>query len=301
MQLQAGCFKLAAMKKRGLGRGLDALLGSSTAQDASAGNKADAGLREIAVDLIDRSPYQPRVDFNEEALQELADSIRAQGVIQPVVVRPNLSTPGRFELIAGERRWRAAQLAGLHEVPTVIREVDDQDAMAMSLIENIQRQALNPIEEAVALNRLIDEFGLTHEQTAEAVGRSRAAVSNMLRLLNLELGVKTMLEQGKLEMGHARALLGLRGGAQFKAAQEVEHKGLSVRETERLVKKVSSPTAVKPSTVKIADPDTQRLEQDLSAKLGARVQFQTAKGGKGKLVISYNSNDELDGILEHIK
>ncbi len=293
------------MKKRGLGRGLDALLGSSVLSD-TAGAKSDqtgssAGLQEVAVDLIDRSPFQPRVDFNEEALQELADSIRAQGVIQPIVVRPKLSSPGRFELIAGERRWRAAQLAGLHQIPTVIREVDDQAAMAMSLIENIQRQQLNPIEEAVALNRLIDEFGLTHEQTATAVGRSRAAVSNMLRLLNLEPGVKAMLEKGEIEMGHARALLGLRGGVQFKAAQDVAHKGRSVRETEKLVKRIGSPDAVKASTVKIVDPDTERLEQDLSAKLGAKVQFQSSKGGKGKLVISYNSMDELDGILNHIK
>lgn len=291
------------MKKRGLGRGLDALLGSSALSNtpmAQTGSSA-AGLQEVAVDLVDRSPFQPRVDFNEEALQELADSIRAQGVIQPIVVRPKLSSPGRFELIAGERRWRAAQLAGLHQIPTVIREVDDQAAMAMSLIENIQRQQLNPIEEAVALNRLIDEFGLTHEQTATAVGRSRAAVSNMLRLLNLEPGVKSMLEKGEIEMGHARALLGLRGGVQFKAAQDVAHKGLSVRETEKLVKRIGSPTAVKASTVKIVDPDTERLEQGLSEKLGAKVQFQSSKGGKGKLVISYNSMDELDGILNHIK
>ncbi|MGD8785029.1 MAG: ParB/RepB/Spo0J family partition protein [Thioalkalispiraceae bacterium] len=293
------------MKKRGLGRGLDALLGSTTLSDTpqKTGQPAAtqlSGLKDIDVDLIDRSPYQPREDFNEEALQELADSIRAQGVIQPIVVRPKLSTPGRFELIAGERRWRAAQLAGLHQIPTVVREVDDQAAMAMALIENIQRQQLNPIEEAAALNRLIDEFGLTHEQTAEAVGRSRAAVSNMLRLLNLEPGVKAMLEKGEIEMGHARALLALRGGAQFKAAQDVEHKGLSVRETEKLVKKLGSPDAIKKSAVKIVDPDTERLEQDLSEKLGARVHFQSGKGGKGKLVIHYNSMDELEGILDHI-
>ena len=292
------------MKKRGLGRGLDALLGGGSRDDTPVKNRTDTdsgGLREVAVDLIDRSPYQPRADFNEEALQELADSIRAQGVIQPVVVRPNPKKAGRFELIAGERRWRAAQLAGLHEVPTVIRDVDDQAAMAMALIENIQRQALNPIEEAEALNRLIDEFGLTHEQTAEAVGRSRAAVSNMLRLLNLEVGVKAMLQKGQLEMGHARALLGLSGGAQFKAAQEVEAKGLSVRETERLVKNAGMPPAAKPGSGSRSDPDTQRLEDELSEKLGAKVKFQTGKGGKGKLVISYNSIDELDGILEHIK
>jgi ParB family chromosome partitioning protein len=291
------------MKKRaGLGKGLDALLGTSTVTDDKPVASASAGgLRELAVDLISRSPYQPRNNFNEEALQELADSIRAQGVVQPVVVRPAAGKPGHYELIAGERRWRAAQLAGLHEVPAVIRDVDDQAAMAMALIENIQRQQLNPIEEAVALNRLIDEFGLTHEQTAEAVGRSRAAVSNTLRLLNLEEGVKALLSEGQLEMGHARALLALSGGAQFKAAREVAAKGLSVRETERLVKKLANPGAPKKTTTTTLDPDTRRLQDDLSEKLGAKVQFQTGKAGKGKLVIHYNSLDELDGILGHIK
>ena len=291
------------MKKRaGLGKGLDALLGTSTvSEDKPVASTASSGLRELAVDLISRSPYQPRNNFNEEALQELADSIRAQGVVQPVVVRPAAGKPGHYELIAGERRWRAAQLAGLHEVPAVIREVDDQAAMAMALIENIQRQQLNPMEEAVALNRLIDEFGLTHEQTAEAVGRSRAAVSNTLRLLNLEEGVKALLSEGQLEMGHARALLGLSGGAQFKAAREVANKGLSVRETERLVKKLVNPVAPKKTTAVALDPDTRRLQDDLSEKLGAKVQFQTGKAGKGKLVIHYNSLDELDGILGHIK
>lgn len=289
------------MKKRGLGRGLDALLGSAAVPEQPAQGKYVAGLRELPVDLIERSRYQPRADFNEEALQELADSIRAQGVIQPVVVRPLAGQPNRYELIAGERRWRAAQLAGLHEVPAVVREVDDQAAMAMALIENIQRQALNPIEEAVALNRLIDEFGLTHEETADAVGRSRAAVSNMLRLLNLEAEVKAMVEHGELEMGHARALLGLRNGPQIKAAHQVVSRGLSVRETERLVKKLGDPAASQHSTVRRVDPDTQRLQDELSEKLGARVLFQPGKGGKGKLVISYNSLDELDGILDHIK
>lgn len=290
------------MKKRGLGRGLDALLGSAAVTEQTPQSKDMAGLRELPVDLIQRSRYQPRADFNEEALQELADSIRAQGVIQPVVVRPLAGQPNRFELIAGERRWRAAQLAGLHEVPAVVRDVDDQAAMAMALIENIQRQALNPIEEAVALNRLIDEFGLTHEQTADAVGRSRAAVSNMLRLLNLEAEVKAMVEHRELEMGHARALLALRGGPQIKAAHQVASRGLSVRETERLVKKLGSPgTASQSSHAAKVDPDTRRLQDELSEKLGAKVLFQPGKGGKGKLVISYNSLDELDGILEHIK
>ena len=292
------------MKKRGLGRGLDALLGSgSLGSDTAPAPVAHAsdGLRQLPVDLIDRSPYQPRSNFNEEALQELADSIRAQGVVQPIVVRPRPGKTGRFELIAGERRWRAAQLAGLHEVPAIVREdVDDQAAMAMALIENIQRQALNPMEEAVALNRLIEEFGLTHEQTADAVGRSRAAVSNMLRLLNLEEGVKALLSDGNIEMGHARALLGLSGGAQFKAAREVAERGLSVRETERLVKKLANPAPAK-AVAHTKDPDTQRLENDLSERLGARVHFQTGKSGKGKVVIEFNSLDELDGILSHIK
>ena len=291
------------MKKRGLGRGLDALLGNSSLNDTASVpvTKSGDGLRQLPVDLVDRSPFQPRSNFNEEALQELADSIRAQGVVQPIVVRPRPGKTGRFELIAGERRWRAAQLAGLHEVPAIVREdVDDQAAMAMALIENIQRQALNPMEEAVALNRLIDEFGLTHEQTADAVGRSRAAVSNMLRLLNLEAGVKALLSEGQIEMGHARALLGLTGGAQFKAAKDVAERGLSVRETERLVKKLAHPETAKHVT-KSKDPDTQRLENDLSEKLGAKVHFQTGKGGKGKVVIEYNSLDELDGILSHIK
>jgi ParB family chromosome partitioning protein len=289
------------MKKRGLGRGLDALLGNAGIPEQSPQTRELTGLRELPVDLIERSRYQPRADFNEEALQELADSIRAQGVIQPVVVRPLEGQANRYELIAGERRWRAAQLAGLHEVPAVIREVDDQAAMAMALIENIQRQALNPIEEAVALNRLIGEFGLTHEQTAEAVGRSRAAVSNMLRLLNLEPEVKALVEQRELEMGHARALLGLRGAAQIRAARHVIDKGLSVRETERLVKKQSEPTTKTAHAASGLDPDTRRLQDELSERLGAKVQFQTAKGGKGKLIIQYNSLDELDGILGHIK
>ncbi|MBI1424030.1 MAG: ParB/RepB/Spo0J family partition protein [Gammaproteobacteria bacterium] len=289
------------MKKRGLGRGLDALLGSAGIPEQTPATKDLAGLRELPVDLIERSRYQPRADFNEEALQELADSIRAQGVIQPIVVRPLAGHPNRYELIAGERRWRAAQLAGLHEVPAVVREVDDQAAMAMALIENIQRQALNPIEEAVALNRLIGEFGLTHEQTAEAVGRSRAAVSNMLRLLNLEADVKTMVEQRQLEMGHARALLALRGAAQIRAARHVVDKGLSVRETERLVKKQGEPKPQAESAARTLDPDTQRLQDELSERLGAKVHFQAAKGGKGKLIIQYNSLDELDGILSHIK
>jgi ParB family chromosome partitioning protein len=288
------------MKKRGLGRGLDTLLGSAT-EPASVEEAKVSGsdLRHLDVDLIERSRYQPRQDFDQSALQELADSIRAQGVVQPVVVRPLGSQAGRYELIAGERRWRAAQLAGLHEIPAVVREVDDQAAMAMALIENIQREALNPIEEATALHRLIEEFGLTHQETAEAVGRSRASVTNLLRLLSLDPSVKHLLETHELEMGHARALLGLQGSQQSEAARQVVSKGLSVRETEHLVRKLSHPKPRK--TAARLDADTERLQNDLSERLGAKVQLQPGTKGKGKVVIHYNSLDELDGILEHIK
>ncbi len=290
-----------ASKKRGLGRGLDQLLGipSEKAGAAAAESAAEGDLRNLPVDVIRKGRYQPRHEIAEEALQELADSIRAQGVVQPVVVRPLPEGGGHYELIAGERRWRAAQLAGLHEIPAVVREVPDQAAMAMGLIENIQREELNPIEEAAALHRLIEEFGLTHQETAEAVGRSRAAVSNLLRLLTLEPKVKQMLEAGELEMGHARALLSLDGAAQIKAAEEVAKRGLSVRETEQLVRRLLKPAEKKPSP-KI-DPDIQRFAEELSEKLGAKVQIQHTPKGKGKLIIQYNSVDELDGILDHIK
>jgi len=301
-----------AGKKRGLGRGLDALLGAASSPPVQ--THAEEGevalpqpdqhpqgdhLRMLPVDVIHKSRYQPRHDFPEETLQELADSIKSQGVIQPVVVRPH-SQAGHFELIAGERRWRASQLAGLHEIPAVVRDVPDQAAMAMGLIENIQREELNPVEEAMALQRLIEEFGLTHQQTADAVGRSRAAVSNLLRLLSLEPAVKQLLEDNELEMGHARALLALQGGAQIEAARQVARRGLSVRETENLVRKLAQPAKPK-KTTQGKDPDIRRFEEDLSEKLGARVQIQSDNKGKGKLVIQYNSLDELDGILAHIK
>ncbi|MFO8025871.1 ParB/RepB/Spo0J family partition protein [Thiohalophilus sp.] len=301
-----------AGKKRGLGRGLDALLGAaasppvqtSTEEGEVALPEPDQHpqgdhLRMLPVDVIHKSRYQPRHDFPEESLQELADSIRAQGVVQPIVVRPH-SQAGHFELIAGERRWRASQLAGLHEIPAVVRDVPDQAAMAMGLIENIQREELNPIEESMALQRLIEEFGLTHQQTADAVGRSRAAVSNLLRLLSLEPAVKELLEAEDLEMGHARALLALQGGAQIEAARQVARRGLSVRETENLVRKLSQPAKPKKAS-EGKDPDIRRFEADLSEKLGAKVQIQADNKGKGKLVIQYNSLDELDGILAHIK
>jgi len=287
-------------KKRGLGRGLDALLGVGHAErenrEAAAGSVAT-----LPVDLIQRGRFQPRRDFNAESLQELADSIRAQGVVQPVVVRP--LPGGRYELIAGERRWRAAQMADLHDIPAVVRDVPDQAAMAMGLIENIQRDDLNPLEEASALQRLLDEFGLTHQDVAEAVGKSRATVTNLLRLLELNEDVKAALEARQLEMGHARALLGLRGGAQSEAARLVVQKGLSVRETEalvrRLLERAEHPPAAR-SQVRL-DPDIRRLQDNLCERLGARVEIRHAKSGKGQLVIAYGSLDELDGILDRIQ
>ena len=294
-----------AAKKRGLGRGLDELLGMGSvttdkAEDREEKTGSQHSLRNLPVDVIQKGRYQPRHEIAQEALQELADSIRAQGVVQPVVVRPLSGQAGKFELIAGERRWRASQLAGLHEIPAVIRDVPDQAAMAMGLIENIQREELNPIEEAAALQRLIEEFGLTHQETAEAVGRSRAAVSNLLRLLTLEPKVKMMLEEGRLEMGHARALLALLGSTQVQAAEVVVAKGLSVRETEHLVRRMQQPSKPKTTQPEL-DPDIRRFQAELSEKLAAKVQIQHSAKGKGKMIIHYNSLDELDGILEHIK
>lgn len=292
-----------AAKRRGLGRNLSGLIsGSAPVKGDAAIDPArapDAELKDVAVDLLQSGKYQPRHDFQQEALEELADSIRAQGVVQPIVIRPIGS--GRYEIIAGERRWRAAQLAGLHSIPAVVRQVEDSAAIAMALIENIQRENLNPLEEASALNRLIDEFQMTHQTAAEAVGRSRASVSNLLRLLELEPGVKTLVEKRELEMGHARALLAIKGGAQLSAARQVAEKGLSVRETEKLVRKWLE-TAAKPAAAKPpVDPDIRQFQNDLSEKLGARVAIQHTAKGKGKLVIQYNSLDELDGILAHIR
>ena len=294
-----------AAKKRGLGRGLDELLGigsvtTDKAEDREEKTGSQHSLRNLPVDVIQKGRYQPRHEIAQEALQELADSIRAQGVVQPVVVRPLSGQAGKYELIAGERRWRASQLAGLHEIPAVVRDVPDQAAMAMGLIENIQREELNPIEEAAALQRLIEEFGLTHQETAEAVGRSRAAVSNLLRLLTLEPKVKMMLEEGRLEMGHARALLALLGSTQVQAAEVVVAKGLSVRETEHLVRRMQQPSKPKTTQPEL-DPDIRRFQAELSEKLAAKVQIQHSAKGKGKMIIHYNSLDELDGILEHIK
>ena len=300
-----------ATKRPSLGRGLEALLGKPTAAsdtDAPApAPRLDEELARIPVDLLQRGRYQPRLDMRPESLQELADSIRAQGVVQPIVIRPLAAQrPGeeiRYEIIAGERRWRAAQMAGLHDIPAVIRRVPDEAAVAMSLIENIQRENLNPLEEARALDRLIREFDMTHQTAADAVGRSRAAVSNLLRLLELADDVKTLVEERQLEMGHARALLGLAAGRQqSEVATLVARKGLSVRETEALVRRMTAQKgqAAEPEPER-RDPNVDRLERSLAEKLGAKVHLQHSTKGKGKLVISYNSLDELDGILEHIQ
>jgi ParB family chromosome partitioning protein len=303
-------------KKPTLGRGLADLLGQSrtiTAADSgspaapvSAKRETDEELARLPLDLLQRGRYQPRLDMRPESLAELADSIRAQGVVQPIVVRP-VGEPDergvqRYEIIAGERRWRAAQQAGLRDIPAVIRRVPDEAAIAMGLIENIQRENLNPLEEARALERLISEFGLTHQLAAEAVGRSRAAVSNLLRLLELPDEVCERLAKRELEMGHARALLGLpQRRAQIEVATLVVGKSLSVRETEALVRHMSQPPRAsadaRPSAV---DPNIRRLQDDLSEKLGAAVAIEHALSGKGRLVVKYNSLDELDGILGHI-
>ncbi len=306
---------MAAKRKRGLSKGLDALLssneayqrqpeevsvdgdGEATEQQAQRPPR-DGDLRHLPVELMQRGRYQPRKDMSADALEELAESIRAQGVMQPIVVRP--LGDNRYEIIAGERRWRAAQMAELDSIPAVIREVPDEAAIAMSLIENIQRENLNPMEEALALARLKEEFGLTHQQVADAVGKSRAMVTNLLRLMSLEADVKKLLEHGDLEMGHARALLSLTGAKQVEAARTVVAKGLSVRQTETLVREFEKEKPAKPAPAK-EDPNVRHLINDLSDRLGAPVQIQQGNAGKGKLVISYNNLDELDGILAHIK
>jgi ParB family chromosome partitioning protein len=294
-------------KKKRLGRGLDALLSKpavKTAAVTDAHNHED-GLHNIPVDLLQRGQYQPRVDMRQDTLEELAKSIQAQGVVQPIVARPIQKTgkTQRYEIVAGERRWRAAQMAGLQNIPVVVREIPDDSAIAMALIENIQRENLNPLEEAGALDRLIREFDLTHEEAAEAVGRSRASVSNLLRLLDLSDKVKPMLESRDIEMGHARALLAITNKTQqHDAARQVAKGGLSVRATEQLVRRMlsgDSGNKKKPAAAK--DKDIQRLEMDMSDKLGAKVRIDHTAKGSGKLVINYNSLDELDGILKHIK
>ncbi|GGF10343.1 ParB/RepB/Spo0J family partition protein [Pseudoalteromonas gelatinilytica] len=299
-------------KKRGLGRGLDALLSSSkpapstnNQQQATAATEqvsdvvaehSKGELQKLAIEFLQSGKYQPRKDMSEEALEELASSIRAQGIIQPIVVRQ--IGADKYEIIAGERRWRAAQLAKLDTVPCIIKDVPDEAAVAIALIENIQREDLNAMEEAIALNRLLNEFELTHQQVAEAVGKSRTTVTNLLRLNNLNEDVKILLEHGDIEMGHARCLLALEGEAQSDAARFAVAKALTVRETEKLVRSILEPAPKKEQQEK--DPDVKQLEQKLAENLGAKVEINYNKKGKGKLVISYTSLDELDGILSRI-
>jgi ParB family chromosome partitioning protein len=285
-------------RRKGLGRGLDALLGGQTSGAVLEEPRVNE-LSRLPVETISRGKYQPRAEIPTESLEELASSIKVQGVVQPIVVRPT-GEPGNYEIIAGERRWRAAQLAGLAEVPAIVKDVTDEAAVAIALIENIQREDLNPIDEATALKRLIDEFGMTHQGAADAVGRSRAAVSNLLRLLDLNEDVGFSLARGDLEMGHARALLGLEGDSQSQAARRVVAKGLSVRETERLVKRLKSEPVPVPRATGSRDPDVRRLEEQLSGKLGARVDIHHKPAGGGRLEIRYSSLEELDGILSKI-
>jgi ParB family transcriptional regulator, chromosome partitioning protein len=304
-------------KRKSLGRGLDALLSSATvagsvrstespAPTPAATPDANSQLREVPVDLLQRGKYQPRVDMREETLAELAESIKAQGVVQPIVVRP-LHHPGggetRYEIVAGERRWRAAQMAGLHSIPAVIRDIPDEAAVAVALIENIQRENLNPIEEARSLHRLVEEFGLTHADAAEAVGRSRVTVTNLLRLLELPRPVRELLERRELDMGHARALLGL-GSPELQAevGQRAVKQGWSVRETEAAVRRVAGTLghAKAGKTKGDGDPNVRRLEADLAETLGAAVSIEHGSKG-GRVVIRYNGLEELEGILAHIK
>jgi len=329
-------------KKPKLGRGLDALLGGLTRASAAAESPIntnslpelqidsselvpenigaeeqaqktslkDGDLSNIPVDLIRRGKYQPRRDMHPEALEELANSIKAQGVMQPIVVRPiGRASDGKggeeilYEIIAGERRWRATQQAGLDTIPAIVREVPDEAAIAMALIENIQREDLNAMEEAMALQRLKEEFTLTHQEVADAVGKSRVTVTNLLRLTSLQPDVQKMLEQGDIEMGHARAILGLPEAEQRSAAKEVASKALSVRQTEAHVRRLlqqKENTGNNPGPVRV-DPDIRHLQQSLTEKIGVPVTLQHNAKGKGKLILSYNSLDELDGILNHIK
>lgn len=285
------------MKKKRLGRGLGSLIGNIDEVTRVTEQDASGGLRHLDIDRIHRGKYQPRQNFDQQSLQELADSIRSQGIVQPIVVRPE---GNHFELIAGERRWRAAQIAGLQKIPAVIRDLDSKSAAAIALIENIQREDLNPLEEAQAFIRLIDEFDLTHQQVADSVGRSRASVSNLLRLLDLADPVKDQVNSGLLDMGHARALLGLIRHDQIEVAKIVVNRGLSVRETEALVKRtLKSDSGIK-SAPKTSDPDINRLETRISEKLGAAVKIRTGKKGSGQLIIAFHNSDELDGILEHL-
>ena len=295
-------------KKKRLGRGLDALLSKSASEfldPINLDSKDLDSLKNIPIDLLQRGKYQPRVDIRQDTLQQLAESIRSQGVIQPIVVRPIKNSNGlntRYEIIAGERRWRASQMAGKHEVPAIIREIENVDAIAIALIENIQRENLNPLEEAKALSRLIGEFDITHKQAADVVGRSRVAVSNLLRLLDLSDEVKPMVEARQLEMGHARALLSLENPSQqLSVARDIIKRGLSVRATEKLIRGLLNHKLKQLDTKTQRDSDIKHLEKDISDKLGAKTLIIHTAKGSGKLVIKYNTLDELDGILKHIK
>jgi ParB family transcriptional regulator, chromosome partitioning protein len=294
-------------KKKRLGRGLEALLSKPVADTASVTGEDGDALRNIPLEHLQKGRYQPRVDMRQDTLEDLASSIKAQGVVQPIVARPLSKTNGdtqRYEIVAGERRWRAAQMAGLSDIPTVVRIVPDDAAIAMALIENIQRENLNPLEEARALDRLIKEFKLTHQEAADAVGRSRVSVSNLLRLLDLSARVMALLESRQIEMGHARALLAISGTAeQLDAARQVIKKQLSVRDTERLVRRMLADRSSKNKTQaqSSGNADIRRLEVEITDKIGAKVRIDHSQKGSGKLVIQYNSLDELDGILKHIK
>jgi ParB family chromosome partitioning protein len=300
-----------ATKRQSLGKGLDALLGMGSDADFndldsldsldSLGNTnvADGQLRQLPVELLQRGKYQPRRDINAEALEELANSIRSQGIMQPLVVRQLAGE--QYEIIAGERRWRAAQQVGLDTVPVIIREVSDEAAIAMALIENIQREDLNAMEESLALQRLQQEFQLTQQQVADAVGKSRSAVTNLMRLTSLEIEVQRLLERGDLELGHAKCLLALDGPMQVNAARTVAGTSMTVRQTEALVKKLQSGDTAQPATEAENSPDIKRLEDDLSEKVGVPVTIQHSAKGTGKLIFKYNSVDELDGILAHLK
>lgn len=305
-------------KRKSLGRGLEALLSTSAQPTAEAEKSVDAEsintasttsgdshLRELPVDLLQRGRYQPRIDMRDDSLEELAESIRAQGIVQPIVVRPLPDPTGkadkRYEIVAGERRWRAAQLAGLDKIPAVVKSLSDHATLAIALIENIQRENLNPVEEAVSLQRLVEEFEMTHSAVAEAVGRSRSAVTNLLRLLELPPQVRGLLEQRTLNMGHARAILGLTSRElQIEIAQRAVKMAWSVRATEKAVRELNSPGKSKSTALKTKNADIERMEQDLSERLGANVQVDHAGKG-GRLVIRYHSLEELEGILEHIR
>ena len=290
-------------KKKPLGRNLGALLGKSRAASGSAAAPADdsSALRQLPLDAIEPGRYQPRTGMDPERLEELSESIKAQGLVQPVVVRP-LARAGHYELIAGERRWRASRMAGMESIPAIIREVPDEATLALALIENIQREDLNPLEEAAALKRLIDEFELTHSQAAENVGRSRAAVTNLLRLLELAPEVRELVDQRRLDMGHARALLTLSRADQVRAAQQVVNLELSVRQTEALVRRMREDGAGSPAPpARKRNPDLERLEQELSERLCAPVRVSHLASGKGQVAIRYTSLDELDGLIERLR